>query len=364
MFKKLVLIAAFSATVPLFAGASKTSYPVVFAHGMAGFDNLLGYDYWGDDFGTFVGDPCDAFLEIACNRDLNKGQKAFATSVQPMHNSEVRGTQLADDIEGYMATVGASYVNLVGHSQGGMDSRKAATVLKQRKGRAVIKVMISVSSPHRGSPIAKHILDLGPTVDAVLAALFNVYGTVVYAPGNDSIGAVKQLMYNDFTSADGITTGAKQFNVKYNVDATTASHYASIVTAQNYIYVNPALWILAMGKKIDGDGYCVDDCDNDGAAGKGDGNVNNDDDDGLVPMNSQQMGYRLKVNSCFLCMDTLNQVSSTGYVSNLNAPSSIQMTSREGIVAQDHLDVVGLPPDTFDEMEFYAGMINYIAYYD
>jgi len=38
------------------ADAVRTTHPVVFAHGMAGFDDILGYDYWGDDYGTFVGD--------------------------------------------------------------------------------------------------------------------------------------------------------------------------------------------------------------------------------------------------------------------------------------------------------------------
>jgi hypothetical protein len=40
------------------------------------------------------------------------------------------------------------------------------------------------------------------------------------------------------------------------------------------------------------------------------------------------------------------------------------MTSKAAIVEQDHLDVIGVPPDMFDEMKFYAAIIDYIAYYD
>jgi hypothetical protein len=40
------------------------------------------------------------------------------------------------------------------------------------------------------------------------------------------------------------------------------------------------------------------------------------------------------------------------------------MTSTSSVINQDHLDVVGVPPDTFDEMEFYAAVIDYIGYYD
>ena len=48
----------------------------------------------------------------------------------------------------------------------------------------------------------------------------------------------------------------------------------------------------------------------------------------------------------------------------LNAPSSLQMTSAANVIDQDHADVIGVGPDTFDEMEFYAALIDYIAYYD
>lgn len=362
----LVVTLVVSATMNLNARAAKTTYPVVFAHGMAGFDNILGYDYWGDDYGTFVGKPCSSILAILCNSYLDPNQKAFIGKVQPFHNSEVRGYDLANQIEGYMATVGATKVNLIGHSQGGLDIRKAAVELRNRKGRQVVAVLISISSPHRGSPTAKYILDLKKGITNVLAALATIYGNTINKPGNDAYASAKQLVYNDYSSTDGITTGAKQFNVKYPIHANYAARYASIVTAQTGLSVNPALFILRNGfLNIDGNGYCVDDCDNDGAAGKGNGNAADLDDDGLVGINSQQMGYRLKYTvRGFGLFDSIDTESSTGYVSNINAPSSIQMTSSAAIVNQDHLDVVGVPPDTFDEMEFYAALIDYIAFYD
>ena len=73
-FKKLAAVAA---TVMITLGlgsqqaaaeeAAKTKYPVVFAHGMAGWDSLLGIDYFGDEWGTFALDGC-SLLEInGCN---------------------------------------------------------------------------------------------------------------------------------------------------------------------------------------------------------------------------------------------------------------------------------------------------------
>jgi pimeloyl-ACP methyl ester carboxylesterase len=331
------------------AGADRTTYPVVLAHGMAGFDNLVGLDYWGDDYGTFVGDPCDGFLEVSCNGDIDNGQKTFVSTVTPFHNSEVRGLELADDVEGFMASAGAPHVNLVGHSQGGLDIRKAAKVLHQRRGYTVAKVVISLSSPHRGSPVAQYILSLGPGVTSVIDALATYFGDLIYQPGNDGFAAAKQLVYGDISATDGITTGARN----------------SLITAQSGLSVNPLLYLLSeFFFDIDGDGACSEDCDNDGAAGRGDGNRGNSDDDGLVGINSQQMGYRLRYDQYPLFFDQVFTDHDRGYVGNINAPSSTQMTSRSAIISQDHVDVIGIGPDTFDEMEFYAAIIDYIAEYD
>jgi pimeloyl-ACP methyl ester carboxylesterase len=347
------------------ASAPKTTYPVVFAHGMGGFDDLLGYDYWGDDYGTFVGDPCDEFLEVYCNGDIDPAQKAYVAQVAPFQSSEVRGLDLANDIEGFMATAGASQVNLIGHSQGGLDIRKAARVLYNHYGTSKVRVLISISSPHRGSPVAKYILDLGPGVTSVVDALATYYGDIIYQPGNDAYAGAKQLVYNDYSPSDGVTTGLQAFNALYNVDAKYAYRYGSLMTAQNGLSVNPALYLLSEAfYDIDGDGYCSGDCDNDGAAGQGDGIRNESDDDGLVGINSQQMGHRLKYTEQAWSLDTVTTDSGPGYVSNLNAPNSTQMTSTASVINQDHLDVVGVGPDTFDEMEFYAAIFEYIATYD
>jgi triacylglycerol lipase len=349
------------------ATVRKTAHPVVFAHGLAGWDNILGAFYFGDNVGNFVGDACNEFLEVVCNGGLNSGQKAYASQETPFQSSEVRGTQLADKTQSYMATVGASYVNLIGHSQGGIDARKAAVLLKQRKGYTVVKTLISVSSPHRGSPTAKYILDLGPGVTSVIAALATIYGNIVYNSGNDVYAAAKQLVYKDYSSTDGVTTGMKAFNTAYaGYSSAVSNRIASVITAQQGLDVNPALFLLVNGfYNIDGNGAACavisDDCDNDGALGKGNGNKNDSDDDGLVGINSQQMGYRLTYSECFLCDDYMTTNTSLGYLTDLNNPTSTQQSSSASVVGQDHLDVTGVGPDTMDENEFYAAIIDYMA---
>lgn len=342
--------------------ANKTVYPIVFAHGAGGFDNILGYDYWGDDWGVFVLDPCDGFLETTCNADINNSQKSFIASVTPLQSSEHRGYELYQDILGYMASSGAAYVNIIGHSQGGIDLRKAAKLLYNNKGRNVVKVGISLASPHRGSPVAKHILNLGSGVTSVINALATIYGSIVYGGSNDGYAAAKSLMYDDYSSSDGVTTGLKAYNTSYPNSTSYIARSRSFITAQQGLDVNPALFLLVNGfYNIDGDGYATTDANGDGALGKGDGNKNDTDDDGLVGINSAQMGLRLEHVGCWPCLDYVYERTGTGNCTNLNAPTSTMMTSHSYKIPQDHMDVIGVGPDTFDEMEFYAAITDYIA---
>lgn len=390
--------AALAGALPLAAAAETakvTKYPVVLAHGMAGWDSLGGFHYFGSDSGTFIGDSCQ-FLEInGCNDWISGSQspKTEAFQVSSMQSSEVRGNQLYDHVRSFMATTGAPMVNLIGHSQGGFDIRKVAHRLKAFYGTPRVAAMISISSPHRGTPYAKKIMDLysrnqsnifcgalpanSDGSDPCLAAVASI-GDVLFdvvnganASGNDVIAGGLQLVYDDYDANDGKITGAKAFNANYNVSG-VASYVGSIITGQDDGNVMPL--VAAIGVVVnfnaDGDGFCVNDCDGDGAAGAGDGVIRDQDDDGLVGTNSQQMGVRLayrendwtcKWYGCWNPLDTFAEVTSTGYVSDINNPSSIQMTSHDGQVYQDHLDVVSLGPDTFDEKEFYAGLMNYIA---
>lgn len=383
--------------------ADETRYPVILAHGMAGWDSLAGYHYFGEDgWGTFVGDAC-SFIELnGCNDWIAWGQqannKAEAFQVTSLNSSEVRGEQLYNHVRNFMATTGYQKVNLVGHSQGGFDIRKAAHRLKDTSingmaaGTVKVGAMISISSPHRGTSYARKILDqytrdennvfcgllppladgTDPCIQAIrtIADLLFDFANGAEASGNDLLAGGMQLVYDDYEPNDGILTGAKVFNQNYGSEG-VAGYVGSIVTAQDNSGLTPILGALhaAISHNADGDGYCVDDCNDDGAAGQGDGSVYDMDDDGLVPINSQQMGYRLKLTATdcagFMCfygnpLDWFSQEGSTGYVSNINAPNSTQMTSHAAVVYQDHLDVISLGPDSTDEEEFYAAIFDYI----
>lgn len=401
--QKLLAHTLLIATTTLFSAgvqaelATVTQYPVIVAHGTLGWDSLGGYSYFGNDYGVFVGDSC-AYMDAnnyGCNAWIagNQEPKTTAFQVTSLNNSEVRGNELYNHIRNFMASTGHAKVNLVGHSQGGMDSRKAAAQLKAYYGTARVGAMISISSPHRGTPYAKRLVDLyarnaddvfcgalppnpdgtDPCLAAAAAIADNVfdYATGASTAGNDAIAALTQFIYNDYDPNDGKVTGAKAFNTNYP-GVGVADYVASIVTAQDDGNENSLLQGLhsLLSMNGDGNGYCVDDCDNDGAAGQGNGVIRDMDDDGMVGINSQQFGYRLKYTAndftcawygCWDPLDKIEQLSSTGYVANINAPSSTQMTSNEGVLPQDHLDVISLGPDDLDENEFYASIFNFIA---
>ncbi len=87
---------------------TQTKYPIVLAHGMLGFDNILGVDYW---FG----------IPSALRRD---GAQVYVTEVSQLDTSEVRGEQLLQQVEEIVALSGQPKVNLIGHSTPGAVPRR------------------------------------------------------------------------------------------------------------------------------------------------------------------------------------------------------------------------------------------------
>jgi triacylglycerol esterase/lipase EstA (alpha/beta hydrolase family) len=92
---------------------TKTRYPIVLAHGLAGFDKVFGTVEY------FFGIP-------EALRD--GGAEVYLTQVSAYNTSEERGEQLLAQIEQIVATSGQPKVNIIGHSQGGLDARYVAAV--------------------------------------------------------------------------------------------------------------------------------------------------------------------------------------------------------------------------------------------
>jgi len=193
---------------------AQTKYPIVLAHGMAGFDELFGvYEYW---FGV------PAALE-------DKGATVFVTSVSQFNTSQERGEQLIAQIETITALTGQPKVNLIGHSHGGLDVRYVAAVRPD-----LVASVTSVGSPHKGADLADFLsanIEGGSFGEAVLAAFANSLGVVLglisgSVEPQDSIAALAQL-----TAA-----GAAAFTASYpqGVPTTSCGEGASAVNGIRY----------------------------------------------------------------------------------------------------------------------------------
>lgn len=172
---------------------AKTRYPIVLAHGMAGFDKIGPIDYW-------YGIPGDL---------QSRGAKVYLTQVSSFQSSEVRGEQLLAQVEEILAISGASKVNLIGHSHGNQSVRYVAAALPGR-----IASVTSVGGPAKGSPVADVIASVS---DVAGDGLSNGIGSIVSAFGAlIGLAAGEQLPQDALAGLDSLTTaGALDFNARF-----------------------------------------------------------------------------------------------------------------------------------------------------
>lgn len=114
-------------------GYTQTKYPIVLAHGLYGFDKLLGVDYWYKVPETLQKD----------------GAKVYITQVANSNTPEVRGEQLIAEIERIRAITGAEKVNIIGHSHGGPTARYVASVRSD-----LVASVTTIAGVNKGTPVA------------------------------------------------------------------------------------------------------------------------------------------------------------------------------------------------------------------
>lgn len=172
------------------AGATRGQFPLVLAHGFAGFDKIGPLGYFGE--------APDA-LRAA-------GFAVYVTAVPPMASTEdVRAPTLAHEVGCIAQESGATRVNLVGHSQGGLDVRWVAA---SPATTALVASVTTISSPHRGVVLADMADGAIPGfTDPLFDAVASLYGLAAGAPGGkESIRA----------ALDQMSTSAMQsFNARY-----------------------------------------------------------------------------------------------------------------------------------------------------
>ena len=193
---------------------TKTKYPIVLAHGMAGFDSLFGVlDYW---YGI------EGALE-------DGGATVFVTEVSQFNTTQARGEQLLAQVQQILAITGKSKVNLIGHSHGGLDVRYVAAVRPD-----LVASVTSVGSPHKGAALADYLranVSGGSFTESVLAFFANSLGTVLALLTGSSNPQDAVAALDSLTSA-----GLASFNAAYpqGVPTTSCGSGASSVGGVRY----------------------------------------------------------------------------------------------------------------------------------
>ncbi len=424
LFTIFLCLFTFTGSTFVFAKAGKTKNPVFMVHGVLGWTKAMGFGthYFGDDLGTFVGDPCDSFFETKCNRKIDKKQVVYEVKLTSLENAFFRGKELYDEInKTYLLSKFSKllnksvtqleamepeelkplilnkplssrpFVNLIAHSQGTIDSRYASKLLSDRYGYPVVNVLVSVSGCHRGSGIANTMYELKDKTPLLYSTMMWFFEKVwcgilstEYKTGQESKGVemLKSMAYYDIDDEDGKETGIEFFNENVPVSSDYVSKYVSFMTAREKTKLSvPMQGLLLLSGDIDGNVYemdpdKIDTCDRENTSSLR-------DDDGFIPIYSQQIGTRMRYENKYFKDDKVTEISWTGNLTDdnngndyhIDNPSPAQMgdpdaNGLDGVINIGHFQEITLPFGilsngttglAFDELGYYSAMIDYIA---
>ena len=184
-------------------------YPIVLCHGMGGF-------------GTLKGLPITYFNGIRDDLAAHGEAQVFTTLVPPYDGSENRATALAPQIDEILKKTGKAKVNLIGHSQGGMDIRLLASPAGKGYGDRIASIT-TIATPHRGSQVADVTLKIlspsgGFSFDDIANGLLKVLERSVYEIDSDPNLKAQILQLSEHF----MTT---EFNPKY-IDDPRVSYFS------------------------------------------------------------------------------------------------------------------------------------------
>ena len=213
-FLKQTLLTTLAATGLMAAPAQAdnsgdTKYPVVLVHGMAGFDSVLGYDY---------------FYGVKSALEAVGTDEIYTPQVTGWENNTARGEELLTYVENLVAMTGATKVNMIGHSQGGPTARYVASVRPD-----LVASVTSVGSPHFGSETADLVNSVPDVLQGPVAAIANALGDLMAVVSGDpeqesnALGTLEALNSDDaiiFNAAhpQGLRQGSCQETPYYNAN--------------------------------------------------------------------------------------------------------------------------------------------------
>lgn len=194
-------------------------YPIVLAHGFFGFETFAGVD-----FVTY-------FYGVADRLEAEGEPWVFTPAVNPFDDSTARGEELVAHVEAILAETGHAKVNLIGHSQGGLDARVVASLRPD-----LVASVTTFATPHHGTPIADIVLGLvsDPNAQQLVDELAQLFGAPIWPEVDGETSVFESL-------AQFSTEGILEFNATYP-DAPGVL-YASIAGRSAYHLGHPACTI-------------------------------------------------------------------------------------------------------------------------
>ncbi|HSC84117.1 MAG TPA: triacylglycerol lipase [Pseudomonas sp.] len=258
------------------SGYTQTKYPIVLAHGMLGFDSILGIDYW---YG----------IPSALRSD---GASVYVTEVSQLNTSELRGEELLEQVEEIAAISGKGKVNLVGHSHGGPTARYVAAVRPD-----LVASVTSVGGPHKGSDTADFLRQIPPgsAGEALVAGIVNGLGSLI----NFLSGSSSTLPQNGLGSLESLNSkGAAVFNAKYPQGIPTSvcgegAYKVNGVSYYSWSGTSPLTNALDVSDLLTGAASLTFDEPNDGLVGKCSSHL------GKVIRDDYRMNHLDEVNQVF-----------------------------------------------------------------
>lgn len=175
---------------------ARTKYPIVLVHGLLGFDNVLGVDY-------FYGIP-DTLAKA--------GARVYVAQLSGTNTSEIRGEQLLQELKTIRALEKDPTLkfNLIGHSQGAPTARYVAAVAPD-----MVASVTSVGGANGGTQVADLIdrLPEGGIARTVTATAVGLIAKLIGILSGKDPGQLPEVPLNALASLT--TEGGAAFDAKF-----------------------------------------------------------------------------------------------------------------------------------------------------
>lgn len=199
----IALATGFAFAAPASAGYTSTKNPIMLVHGIFGFNNFLGADYFYGVKDTLS----------------SEGAVVYTSTVSAAGSNETRGEQLRSELRRIRAASGNPNLkfNLIGHSQGSPTVRYVAAVEP-----GLVASVTSVGGVNKGSKVAdivRKVAPAGTVTETVANSVGNAFAALMaFATGSS------ELPQSSIDALNSLTTpGLAKFNAKYPAGVPTSA---------------------------------------------------------------------------------------------------------------------------------------------